>query len=196
MIACNNSNIQQRLNPQKNFWGPNLGQNQAQNQVFCHFFKFGSLVFLEIAQDDSLEQCLNTSRDKTRRNIWGPKFGPNRPKSGPKLCFMLFSQVWFISFPENCRNDSLEHCLTTSRGKTHKKSFGAPSWDRNQGFCYFLKFASLVFLDIAQDYSLGQCLISNRAATSSQIFFVAEVGAEMIFSILMLSSVHSNLFVL
>ena len=27
-------------------WGPKLGQNQAQNQVFCHFLKFGSLVFL------------------------------------------------------------------------------------------------------------------------------------------------------
>ena len=32
---------------------------------FCHFFKFGSLVFLKITWDGSLEQCL-TSRGKTK----------------------------------------------------------------------------------------------------------------------------------
>ena len=36
----------------KKIGGPNLGQmakNRAQNYVSCHFLKFGSLVFLEIA---------------------------------------------------------------------------------------------------------------------------------------------------
>ena len=27
-----------------------------------------------------------------------PKFGPNEPKLAPKLCFLPFSQAWFISF--------------------------------------------------------------------------------------------------
>ena len=26
-----------------------IGQNRTQNEVFCHFLKFGSLVFFEIA---------------------------------------------------------------------------------------------------------------------------------------------------
>ena len=36
------------------------------------------------------------------KKILGPKFGPIKPKSGPKLGFLLFSQVWFISFPIYC----------------------------------------------------------------------------------------------
>ena len=67
-----------------------------------------------------------------------------------------------------------------------KKNWGAPNWVQNQGFCYFLKVASLVFLDIAQNCILGQCLTSSRAETSKKI--VAEIGTEMIFSILMLSN--------
>ena len=47
------------------FGDPILGQNWTQNLFFCHFLKFGSLVFLEIAYDDSLEQCLTTSNCKT-----------------------------------------------------------------------------------------------------------------------------------
>ena len=120
-----------------------MGQNQAQNQVFCYFFKFGSLVFLEIAQDDSLE-----------------------------------------------------HGLTISRGKTHEKKLGVPKWVQNQGFCHFLKVPSLVFIDIAQDCSLGQCLTASRAETSKKKIFQDKIGAKMIFSILMLLSINSNQLVL
>ena len=38
------------------------------------------------------------------------------------------------------------------------------------------KFASLVFLDIAQDCSLGQCLTSGRAETSKKVF-LAQIRA-------------------
>ena len=38
-----------RKTHEKKLWEPNLGQNQAWNRVFCHFLKFGSLDFLEIA---------------------------------------------------------------------------------------------------------------------------------------------------
>ena len=60
----------------------------------------------------------------------------------------------------------MEHCLTTSRGKTHGKSFRGPRL--GLGFSHFLKVASLYFLDIAQDCSLGQCLTSSRAETSKK----------------------------
>ena len=65
---------------------------------FCHFLKFGSLVFLEIAYNDTLQQCLILSRSKIYEKNWGPKFGAKGPKSVPKLSFLPFSQVWFINF--------------------------------------------------------------------------------------------------
>ena len=59
---------------------------------FGHFLKFASLVFLEIAYDDSLQQCLKSSRDKIHeKNFWGPKLG-----------LSPFSQVRIISFPFKC----------------------------------------------------------------------------------------------
>ena len=39
-----------------------------------------------------------------------------------------------------------------------KKIPGGRTWVGNQDFGHFLKVASVVFLDIAQDFSLGQCL--------------------------------------
>ena len=42
------------------------------------------------------------SRGETHKKNIGPlKFGPDRPKLGPKLGFLPFSDVWFVSFPEN-----------------------------------------------------------------------------------------------
>ena len=64
------------------------------------------------------------------------------------------------------------------------------------GFWHFLKVASLVFLDIAEDCSLGQCLTFSRAETS-EIFekkIEAQIGAEMIISIQMSWSIHLNWF--
>ena len=40
---------------------------------FCHFLKFGSSVFLEIAYNDSLQQYLTTSTGKIHeKKFWGP----------------------------------------------------------------------------------------------------------------------------
>ena len=67
---------------------------------FSYFLKFGSLVFLEIAYYDILQQFLTSSRDKIwKKKNGGPNLGQNMPKSQRKLGFLLFSQVWFISFP-------------------------------------------------------------------------------------------------
>ena len=48
-----------------------MGKNQVQNKVFSHSLKFGSLVFLDIAYNDSLQQCLTSIRGK----IYKKKFG-------------------------------------------------------------------------------------------------------------------------
>ena len=74
------------------------------------------------------------------------------------------------------------------------KISGDKNWVRNYGFCHFLKVASLYFLDIAQDCSLGQCLTSSGAETSKKDLW-PKIAAEMTVSILMSPSVHSNLLV-
>ena len=81
-----------------------------------------------------MEQCLTTgtSGGKTcKKKNWESKVGPNGPKWGLKSSFLSFFQVWFISFPVNCIDDSFEHCLTASRGKAHKKTFGSPNLVQN-----------------------------------------------------------------
>ena len=35
------------------------------------------------------------------KEILGPNLGQDRPKSSPKLFFLPFSQIWFISFSLN-----------------------------------------------------------------------------------------------
>ena len=45
-------------------------------QVFCRFFKSGSLLFLEIAQGDCMKHSVTTSRGKTHgKKNWGPQIG-------------------------------------------------------------------------------------------------------------------------
>ena len=46
-----------------------------------------------------------------------------------------------------------------------------------------------------QDCSLGQCLTSSRVKTSTTTKKIVQSGAEMVFSSLISSSIHSNLFV-
>ena len=45
------------------------------------------------------------------------------------------------------------------------EKFLGQNWAQKQAFCYFLKFCSLVFLEIACSYSLQQCIISGRGKT-------------------------------
>ena len=68
----------------------------ARNEVFCHFLNFRSLVFLEIAYNDSLQQCVTSSRGKIHEKSFGDQIWA---KIVPKLDFLPFSQLWFISFP-------------------------------------------------------------------------------------------------
>ena len=44
-------------------------------EVFCHSLKFGSWIFLEIAYDDSLRQCLTSGRGQIVICKWNdPEF--------------------------------------------------------------------------------------------------------------------------
>ena len=53
-------------------FGPN-GPKLGPKLFFFYFLKCGSLRFLEIACNDSLQQWLTSSRGKTHeRNFWGP----------------------------------------------------------------------------------------------------------------------------
>ena len=83
-----------------------------------------------------------SSRDKIReKKFWGPK----GPKSGPKLGFLPFSQIWFICFPRNC----IPRCLTSSRGKIHKKNiFGAQIWAKEAKIGSETRFLSFSELSI------------------------------------------------
>ena len=63
-----------RLLKKKKIGGLNLGSSGlhwAQNEVFGNFLDCGSLVFLESAYNDSLQQCLTSSRGKTHKKVFG-----------------------------------------------------------------------------------------------------------------------------
>ena len=55
------------------------------------------LVFLEIEYNDSLQQCIKSSRAKIpseNKKIWGLNFGQTEPNSGQKLVvFAIFSSL-------------------------------------------------------------------------------------------------------
>ena len=61
----------------KNIFGAQIWAKEAkicpETRFFCYFLKFGSLVFVEIAYSDSLQQCLTCSRGKMyEKSFWGP----------------------------------------------------------------------------------------------------------------------------
>ena len=73
-----------------------MGQNWAQNYVFCFFLKFGSLVLFNIAYDDSLGQCLATNRGKMYIKFIGVQIWTKRTNIGPKVVVVFF--LHFLKF--------------------------------------------------------------------------------------------------
>ena len=107
------------------------------------FLKIGSLVFSDIVRDDSWPWYLVTDR------IWA-KWAEIRPKTG---FFLPFSQV----FLEIACNDSLQQCITSSRGKPHKKVFGDQIWaeaGQNLAWNYysFQPFSQVWFISFPWNY--------------------------------------------
>ena len=81
----------------KKFGGQNLGQmgqNRAQSYVFCFFLKFGSLVFLEIAYNYSLQRCVTTSGVKIHEKFFLVQIWVKSTKIGSKIkFFVIFSSL-------------------------------------------------------------------------------------------------------
>ena len=72
-------------------------------------------------------------RQNPRKNFWGPKFGSKAPKSGPELGFFChFLKFGSLFFLEITYSDSLQQCITSSRGKTHEQNFCRPNLGQNQ----------------------------------------------------------------
>ena len=166
----------------KKIFGPNLdqkGQKWTQNLVFCHFLKLSSLVFLEIVYNHSLQHCIISSRSKTYKKIFGHQIWTERAKNGRKT--MFFCHVLKLSllvFLEIVCNHSLQHCIISSRSKTHKKNFGHQIWakrakngPKTMFFCHIFKFRSLVSLEIACNNSLQQVITTRRGKIKKLVFF-------------------------
>ena len=61
-----------------------------------------------------------------KTKFWRPESEPDVPKSGLNLGFLPFGLLVFL---ENAYSDSLQQCLTSSRGKIYKKkNFRAQVW--------------------------------------------------------------------
>ena len=62
---------------------------QAQNEIFRHFLEFesGSLVFLEIGYNDSLQQWLTSTRGLTNEKKFWAQIWLRRAKIGSKIRF-------------------------------------------------------------------------------------------------------------
>ena len=101
------------------------GQSQAQNQVFYHLLKFGSLVFSKLHRMiawNKVQLLVEIKCTKTFLRANFAQMGQYRARKQG----LTFFQVWFINSPGNCIRYNLEHCLTSSRGKTHERSFEGP----------------------------------------------------------------------
>ena len=86
--------------------------------------------------------------------------GPNLRQAGQNRVqnkfFFNFLKLVLLVFPEIAYDYGLEHYLTTSRGKSHEKNFWGPKLGPKLRFLPFCQ-GCIIFLDIAQDCSSGQC---------------------------------------
>ena len=119
------------------FWGKKFAAwiwakwiNIGPKTSFLLFLKFYSLVLLEIACNDSLQQCVTSSPDKRHtKKLLGPNLGQRGQNRVWKLLFCHILMFGSLVFLEVAYNDSLQQFLTSRRGKIMKKSF----WGANLG---------------------------------------------------------------
>ena len=101
--------------------------NWTQNEVFVNFLEFGSLDFLEVAYNDSLQQYLTSCKITTHKKFFfGAQILAKWAKIEPKVSFfwhiLKFRSLVFLGI---AYSDSLQQCLKSIRGKTLKKKLGA-----------------------------------------------------------------------
>ena len=123
---------------EKKYRRPNLGPtglNQAQNEVLHNFLEFGSLVFLEIAYNDSLQQCLTYSRGKNPwKKMFGTQIWTKWAKISPGISFFCcchFRKFCTLVFLEIAYIDILQQCLKSSRGIKLTKKYWGPNMGQN-----------------------------------------------------------------
>ena len=124
---------------EKKVGGPNFGQvdqNRARNWISCDFLKFGSVVFLEIAYNDSLQQFLTFSRSKICEKFFlGPSLGWRDPET---RFFAIFSSL--------VHKFSLKlHTKDLVDVKPPKKNWGPKLAIIRSKTRYFAIFSSLVY---------------------------------------------------
>ena len=119
------------------------------------FLKIGSLVFSDIVHDDSWPWHLVTDEpDLCKKKIgslnW-VKWAKIRRKTRGLFCHFL--QFGVLVFLEIGYSDSLQQCITSSRGKTHEKSFFGTNFGSKQAktrskisFFWFIQVGAYVFL--------------------------------------------------
>ena len=110
-------NLGTKFEPKRVKSGPKLD--------FCHFLKFGALVFFEIAYNDSFQQCIIFSIGETHeKNFWA-KIGS---ETGFFCHFVRFGSLVFL---EIVYNDSLQQFLTSRRDEILKKNLWGPNLGQN-----------------------------------------------------------------
>ena len=133
------------------------GQNWAPNQVFCHFLRLDLLVFLEIAYNDSLQQCIRSSRGETTKKIFDDqvwaKTGQNQAQN--QFLFPIFSSLvhqFALKWHKMIAWNNVQLLVEVKPAKNLVVVGGTNLGQTGQNqvqdqiFCYFLKFGSLVFL--------------------------------------------------
>ena len=98
----------------------------------------------------------------------GAQLLAKQTKLEPKIGFFTIFSSFVHQFSLKLHRMIAWKNVSLVQVKITKKFFGVQIWFQNQSFRHFLKFASLVFFDIAQDCRLGQCLTSSRAETSKK----------------------------
>ena len=79
-------------------WGQ-MTQNWAQNFFFCYFLKYGSLIFLETAYNNSLQRCIRCGRGKImKKKILDPNLGQRCQNWAPNFVFLSFLSLYFMLF--------------------------------------------------------------------------------------------------
>ena len=103
-----------------------LAKIGPKTRFFYHFLKFGSLVFLQLAYNDSLQEFITFSRVTPTKKVFGDliwaKTGQNLVQNQVFCHFLKFSLLVLL---EIAYNDSFQQCLTSSRGKIHEEKLGA-----------------------------------------------------------------------
>ena len=163
-----------------------MDQNWTQSQVFCHFLKFGSLVFHEIAYSDSLQQFLTTTRDNIHEKIFGNQIwaitGRNRTQN-QVFCHLL--KLGSLVFHEIACNDSLQQFLTSITGKIHKKTFGDQIWAQiRPKIRFFAIFSSLVHqfsLKLHRMIAWNNVSILVQVKPAKQVAKQAKIGSRINF---------------